>query len=217
MLRVGGFIPLSASDWPGMLVAVVFCQGCPWRCRYCHNPHLIPARREDELEWEQIIEFLRRRRGLLDGVVFSGGEPTLQRDLPDAMQEVRELGFKVGLHTSGSYPRRLAELLPLVDWVGMDIKAPLQDYPSITGVPDSGRQAFSSLEEILRSGAEHEIRTTVHPALLTSEQLAQLACDMAKLGVKKHVFQKFRREGCEDEALLNSPSNRRPFVAPATN
>ena len=117
-LRVGGLTPLSTTDWPGMLAAVVFCQGCPWRCGYCHNPDLIPARGDHEIPWEDVLAFLRRRQGLLDGVVFSGGEPTAQAGLADAMREVRALGFKIGLHTGGMYPQRLAAVLPLVDWVG---------------------------------------------------------------------------------------------------
>jgi pyruvate formate lyase activating enzyme len=138
MLRVGGLTPLSTTDWPGMLAAVVFCQGCPWRCGYCHNPDLIPPRGEHEIVWEEIIALLRRRQGLLDGVVFSGGEPTLQGDLAEAMREVRALGFKIGLHSGGAYPDRLAAVLPLVDWVGLDIKAPFDAYARITAAAGSG-------------------------------------------------------------------------------
>ncbi len=81
-LRVGGLSPHSSCDWPGQLVATVFAQGCPWACAYCHNPHLLPARGSDEIAWEEVLAFLRTRRGLLDGVVFTGGEPTLQEALP---------------------------------------------------------------------------------------------------------------------------------------
>ncbi|PKO61543.1 MAG: anaerobic ribonucleoside-triphosphate reductase activating protein, partial [Betaproteobacteria bacterium HGW-Betaproteobacteria-17] len=142
-LHVGGLTPLSTTDWPGMLAAVVFCQGCPWRCGYCHNPDLIPARGDHEIPWEDVLAFLRRRRGLLDGVVFSGGEPTAQAGLLDAMREVRELGFKIGLHTGGMYPQRLAAVLPLVDWVGLDVKAPFADYPRVTSVTGSGERAHA--------------------------------------------------------------------------
>ena len=107
-----------------MLAAVVFCQGCPWRCGYCHNPGLIPPQGEHEVRWESVLEFLQRRRDLLDGVVFSGGEPTLQSGLDDAIRDVRALGFKIGLHTGGMYPQRLESILQRVDWVGMDVKAP---------------------------------------------------------------------------------------------
>ncbi|MHB0973444.1 MAG: anaerobic ribonucleoside-triphosphate reductase activating protein [Thiobacillus sp.] len=201
VLRVGGFTPLSSTDWPGMLAAVVFCQGCPWRCRYCHNPDLIPARGEHEIPWEDVLAFLRRRQGLLDGVVFSGGEPTLQASLADAMREVRALGYKVGLHTGGMYPEKLAAVLPLVDWVGMDVKAPFADYPAITGVAGSGSRASTGLQRVLASGVDHEIRTTVHPVLLSSSDLADMGRGLAARGVKHYVIQAFRSQGCRDKGL----------------
>lgn len=122
-LHVGGFVPFTSTDYPDALSAVVFCQGCPWRCGYCHNPHLIPARADVHHDFDAILAWLASRRGLLDAVVFSGGEPTAQPGLVHAMQQVRRLGFLVGLHTSGAYPRRLADALPLTDWVGLDVKA----------------------------------------------------------------------------------------------
>ena len=123
-LAIAGLVPLSTCDWPGKLVATVFLQGCPWQCTYCHNPDLISPRTPGQVPFERVRELLAKRRGLLDGVVFSGGEPTRQRALGSAMREVRELGFGVGLHTGGSYPARLREVIGLVDWVGIDIKAP---------------------------------------------------------------------------------------------
>ena len=212
-LRVGGLTPLSTTDWPGMLAAVVFCQGCPWRCGYCHNPGLIPARGENEIPWDDVLAFLRRRQGLLDGVVFSGGEPTLQPGLADAMREVRALGFRVGLHTGGAYPRRLAEVLPLVDWVGLDAKAPLADYPRITGVAGSGERARSSLERVLASGVAHDIRTTVHPALLADADVVNLAQDLSAHGVKHYVIQAFRSQGCADAALIQDARRERPLAS----
>jgi pyruvate formate lyase activating enzyme len=211
MLRIGGFTPLSATDWPGMLSAVVFCQGCSWRCRYCHNPGLIPTQGEDEIRWEAVLEFLQRRRGLLDGVVFSGGEPTLQSALADAMREVRELGFKVGLHTAGIYPQRLEGVLPLVDWIGLDVKAPFADYARITGVPESGERARASLDLVLQSGVDHEIRTTVHPALLADEQVMAIAHDLAGRRVGCYVLQAFRREGCNEASLTQDWQRARPI------
>lgn len=213
MLRVGGFTPLSASDWPGMLAAVVFCQGCPWRCGYCHNPGLIPARGESEIPWSDVLGFLKRRQKLLDGVVFSGGEPTLQATLPDAMRAVRALGFRIGLHTGGMYPKRLAAVLPLVDWVGMDVKAPFSDYARITGVKDSGTPVRESLEMLLASGVEHEIRTTVHPVLLSDAELAAMAHELAGRGVKHYALQAFRGQGCGDDTLRQHAARERPLQA----
>lgn len=211
MLRVGGLTPLSTSDWPGMLAAVVFCQGCPWRCGYCHNPGLIPARGNHEIPWEDVLAFLRRRQGLLDGVVFSGGEPTAQAGLLDAMREVRALGFKVGLHTGGMYPQRLAAVLPLVDWVGLDVKAPFADYARVTGVAGSGERAHAGLREVVTSGVAHEVRTTVHPALLADAEVVGLAHDLAAQGVKYYIIQAFRNQGCDDADLCRNATRERPL------
>lgn len=200
-LRVGGLARLSACDWPGELVATIFCQGCPWSCGYCHNPHLIPPVAEQGIEWIEVLSFLACRRGLLDGVVFSGGEPTLQAALPDAMREVRALGFRVGLHSAGPYPARLADVLPLVDWIGFDVKAAFDDYERITGAAGSGIKAKASLAEVLASGVDCDIRTTVHPALLDPPARARLTADLDALGVREHRLQPFRAAGCANAAL----------------
>lgn len=194
-LRVGGLARLSTCDWPGELVATVFCQGCPWSCGYCHNPDLIPPDAERRIGWPDVLSFLDSRRGLLDGVVFSGGEPTLQAALPEAMRAVRALGFRVGLHTAGPYPARLAEVLTLVDWIGFDVKAAFDDYERITSVAGSGAKARAGLVQVLASGVACDIRTTVHDVLLDRAALARLASDLAALGVRDHRLQPFREVG----------------------
>ncbi len=205
-LRLGGLVALSTCDWPGQLVATVFCRGCPWRCRYCHNYHLQDTAAPPALSWAEMAAFLRRRRGLLDGVVFSGGEPVVQGGLAAAMAEARALGFAVGLHTAGPAPERLAPLLPLLDWVGFDVKAPFADYAALTGVAGSGEAARQSLMLLLHSGVAYEVRTTVHPALIDAAALAELVSTLAALGVRQHVLQPFRAEGCADATLAATAS-----------
>ncbi len=200
-LRVGGLVPFTLTDYPDALAAVVFCQGCPWRCGYCHNPHLIPARGDDERDFSSILDWLDTRRGLLDAVVFSGGEPTAQAELAGAVTAVKSLGFKVGLHTGGAYPRRLADVLPRIDWIGIDVKAAQTGYAEVTGVPDSAVPAFASLNLVIASGVAHEVRTTVHPALTPPAALLQLARELADRGVVRWVLQPFRATGCANEAL----------------
>jgi len=158
------------------------------------------------------MELLSRRVGLIDAVVFSGGEPTLDPALKNAILDVRSLGFEIGLHTSGAYPGRLADILTLVDWVGMDIKAPFASYERITGITGSGVQARSCVEAILSSGIAHEFRTTIHPALLPEDEIGELASALSKLGVQNYALQKFRATGCRDHRLANAnlsgyPSN----------
>lgn len=159
MLRIGGLTRCSANDYPDKLAAVVFCQGCAWRCGYCHNPELQPARGRTQIAWRDVLAFLAKRRGLLDAVVFSGGEPTQQSALKQAMAEVKRMGFLIGLHTAGIVPRRLAEVLPLVDWVGMDLKAPFNDHGRVTGVSGSARRARASLQLLRTSGVACEFHT----------------------------------------------------------
>jgi anaerobic ribonucleoside-triphosphate reductase activating protein len=199
--QVGGVTPFSATDYPGKLAAVLFVQGCPWRCGYCHNPHLQPRPAHSPLAWPQVLDFLMRRRGLLDAVVFSGGEPTFDPALAEAIAAVRELGFAVGLHSGGIYPRRLAEVLPLLDWIGLDIKAPFDDYEKITGVADSGRQARHCAEAVLAAGIDHEFRTTVHASLLGEADILALADVLAHMGVRNYALQAFRKQGCASSAL----------------
>lgn len=214
LLRVGGLTALSTTDYPGQLSAVVFCQGCPWRCGYCHNPHLLQAYGDaGGLRFDDIVGFLGRRVGLLDAVVFSGGEPLAQRAIAGAMHTVKALGFRIGLHTGGAYPERFAALLPLVDWVGFDVKTSFETYADITGVRGSGANAKRSAELLLASGVDHEFRTTVHPGQHAPEALAALARRLAVMGVRRYVLQQFRRDGCADASLCADRTP--PFVTDA--
>ena len=201
-LKVGGLVPFTATDYPGLLATVLFVQGCPWRCGYCHNPHLQPRTADSPLDWnDDVLAFLRRRVGLIDGVVFSGGEPTMDPGLGAAIRQARELGYKIGLHTGGTHPRRLAQVLPLVDWVGLDIKAGFDDYARITGVTGSGHPARASLQAVLDSGVDFECRTTVHPDLIDAQELVALGRALAQYGVRRYAVQVFRTQGCADEIL----------------
>lgn len=143
-LKVAGITPFTSIDFPGKLAAVAFLQGCPWQCIYCQNPWMQSRAFAPDLEhssWEELEKLLSRRKGLLDGVVFSGGEPLTDPALKSAIEEVKSLGMAVGLHTSGSYPRHLKEVIGLVDWVGLDVKAPpetprfLKPSRSVRGAP----------------------------------------------------------------------------------
>lgn len=200
-LRVAGLTRLSTCDWPGELVATIFCQGCGWDCLYCHNPSLRPAESESCLPWDEVVAFLESRKGLLDGVVFSGGEATLQASLLDAVQEVWKLGFRIGLHTAGMAPERFEKLLPWLDWVGFDVKAPFADYAKITQVEKSGETARASLRLLLASGVPFEARTTLHPALLSLDTMLKLKEELLGLGVTDYAVQRFRSEGTCAESL----------------
>ncbi len=201
---VGGFVPFTTVDYPGHLAAVVFCQGCTWRCRYCHNPHLQPFC-QGRWSWDDILSLLGERRNFLEAVVFSGGEPTAQPALPAAIRAVRDLGYKIGIHTAGIFPERLADVLPLVDWVGLDVKAPFDErYDRITGRSDSFEAPAESLRLLLASGVSYELRTTVHPGLHSPADMDAISQTLSSLHALPATIQEFRPAGCTDPELLES-------------
>lgn len=208
-LQIAGLVGYSTCDWPGKLAATVFLQGCPWQCTYCHNPSLIDPRAPGTIAWKEVETLLERRRGLLDGVVFSGGEPTRQLALGAAMERVRTAGYGVGLHTGGAHPARLAAILPLVDWIGLDIKAMPEQFEAITRTRGGARQAFQSLDLVLESGVDVQVRTTVDPTVMSEDDVARLTAHLAERGVREHVIQTVRVEGTTgeyQEALARSRS-----------
>ena len=201
LLRVGGLEPFTTVDFPGRLSAVVFCQGCPWRCRYCHNTHLQPFV-TGVMSWAEVEAFLLSRRGFLDAVVFSGGEPTAQASLLRAILRVREFGYRVALHTAGIYPGILARVLPWIDWVGFDVKAPLDArYDAVVGRTGASAAVRESLRLLLDSGVGFELRTTLHPTLLDPNARVEIDSQLAALGAPPTRWQPFRAIGCNDSVL----------------
>lgn len=205
-LVIGGLTRFSTVDYPGYIAAVIHCQGCPWRCTYCHNPHLQPVDAAGEFSWHDIADWLDSRHGLLEAVVFSGGEPLLQRGLACAMYQVREMGYRVALHTAGIYSDRLAGILPLVDWIGFDVKAAFEDYGRITRAK-GGCEARRSLSLLLAAGKPHEIRCTVDEDQLSVADGERLAKQAAQLGVDRLVLQAKRDVDGRVQAISA------PFVA----
>lgn len=207
-LNIGGLTAFTTIDFPGHLAAVIFLQGCAWRCPYCHNPHLLGVTQEGN-DWEMLQAFLKERQGFLDGVVFSGGEPLLQSGLADAIAQVKEMGFKVALHTAGANPQRLEKYLPMLDWVGLDVKASFDQYLAITGIKGSGDKVQESLKLLLESGVNYEVRTTVDPDFFTPDTLLNLAEILETAGVKHYALQQCREvEGnnVKPSMLFNDPA-----------
>jgi len=202
-LKTGGIEPFSTLDYPNHLSAVVFCRGCQWRCRYCHNVSLQSISKSQCINWEDVICFLEGRKNILEAVVFSGGEPLLQYlSLIEAINDVRHFGFKIGLHTSGYSSTRLKKVIPFIDWIGIDIKATKEKYSQITGIPNSGIQAWKSVEIIAKSNVQYECRTTVHALLHTAKDILEIARNLRNIGVKNFVIQHFRPKGCVDINLI---------------
>ena len=161
-LSIAGVETFSMVDYPGQMSAVIFTQGCPWRCPFCHNAELQTIKTETGFVWKNFLKFLEERKGRLNAVVFSGGEPLMQDSLIEAIAEVKKIGdFKIGLHTGGYRPEMLKKVLPYVDWVGFDIKAPLEEsrYQEIIQVNQLSK-VKESLDLLLKSGKHFECRTT---------------------------------------------------------
>jgi pyruvate formate lyase activating enzyme len=208
-IRVGGIQALTTVEWEGRLSAVLFLAGCPWRCRYCQNPHLIAPPPSALIPWSEVVRFLDERRGFLDAVVFSGGEPTFQDDLPTATAVVRGLGYEVAVHTNGHSPTALARLLEAgtVDHVALDVKAPFQSYEAVTGIRGSGDLAARSAQIVVSSGIAHEFRTTYHPALLSHHGLVTIARSLRAMGAQAYFLQAYRALGATDRALRDAPQS----------
>lgn len=194
-LVIGGLTPFSTVDYPGKLAAVVFCRGCALACDYCHNAHLqarTPA--ETDLEWRDVFGFLTARAGMLDAVVFSGGEALIQRDLSAAVEDVAGLGYEIGLHTAGLSPRVLRRVLGWLSWVGFDVKAPFDDY-GVVGSPKAGEAARACLDLLLGSRADHEVRMTIHAPKIGRRAVEWAIKTLPAMGVKNFALQRARRPG----------------------
>ena len=210
-LIIGGFVPFTTIDFPTVNSAcVVFCQGCIWRCPYCQNKDLQPLK-ENEFTWENVFNEIKERKGFLDGVVFSGGEPIIQGTLLDAIKQVKSEGFKVAIHTSGAVPENLKKIIKYLDWVGFDVKAPYDKYDLITNYKNSGAAAKQSLDIVIESGVKFECRTTVDPNLLTRDDVFKIAKDINAQGVKNFAIQKcfddernLKFSDCFDEDFINN-------------
>jgi pyruvate formate lyase activating enzyme len=170
---IGGFQRFTLSDFPGKIAVIVFLQGCNFRCPFCHNGSLLSPQPERPVPVEEIMQFLQEKRKKIGGVVLSGGEPTLQKDLERFIKPVKSMGYAVKLDTNGSRPEVIAQLITkkLLDYIAMDIKAPFEKYPVLCGTQINCSTIKKSIETITASGVPHHFRTTYVPSLLTRDDL----------------------------------------------
>lgn len=194
---IGGLQKTSLLDFPEKIAAIVFTMGCNFRCGYCHNPELING----EAKIEEVFEFLKTRQGKLDGVVITGGEPCLQKDLPEFIKQVKELGFAVKLDTNGSFPEMLEKVLPDLDYVAMDIKAPLEKYSQIVNVDVDTSKILKSIEVLKNGGVDYEFRTTVVKSQLSFEDFEKIG--QLIQGAPRYYLQRFEASKILDKGLEN--------------
>lgn len=191
-MKVAGLVPFTTIDFPERLAGVVFFQGCPLKCPYCHNPNLQDFNQEGTISWEEVLSFFSERKKRLDGVVLSGGEPLMQPNILKAIQEIKELGFQIAIHTSGIYPQKMKEILSLVDWVGLDIKAPKEKYNILSGREKVSTAVFETLKILSDSDIDFEVRTTLDPNHLTIDDVYLLASELKEYRIPQFALQKYR-------------------------
>lgn len=210
---------MTLIDFPGELAAIVFTQGCNFRCQFCYNPMLVWPEKEGKLKYQRdhsrikeddLFAFLKSRKGKLSGVVITGGEPTLHKDLPDFIKKIKDAGFKIKLDSNGTNPEMLEKVLEekLIDYLAMDIKAPLDKYEEVIGVKvrpvksgEAGAKLFNgvnleniqkSIKIIKESGVSYEFRTTLVPSLHKKEDIEEMGKLIA--GADKWYLQFFKSD-----------------------
>lgn len=196
-MKIYGLQKLTLLDYPEKTACTIFTGGCNFRCPFCHNALLVTdiddAKTYSE---EEILDFLSKRRGLLDGVCITGGEPLINSDIADFIRKIKDLGYKVKLDTNGTFPKRLKELIDnrLVDYVAMDIKNSKEKYGKTAGMKNVSLSDIEKSINLLKlSGIDYEFRTTVVKELHTEEDISRIA-EWIK-DAKRYFLQNFEDSG----------------------
>lgn len=195
-MLISGLQKLTLLDYPGQVACTVFTGGCNFRCPFCHNaPLVLPEQLAHDSSEQAVLDFLKKRVGVLDGVAITGGEPLLHKDIPAFLEKVRALGYKIKLDTNGSFPERLEEIVRagLVDRVAMDIKNAPELYSAAVGVEVSMEDIERSKEFLLSGVIDYEFRTTVVKGLHTKESIVGAARWIQ--GAKEYYLQQFKDSG----------------------
>ncbi len=187
---VSGLVKSSLIDYPGHIALVIFTPGCNLDCFYCHNRHLLESL-EPIMAFEDVLVFLEKRKGLLDGVVFTGGEPTLYPDLSKYMKMIQSMGYKIKLDTNGHHPEVVQQLIQdqVLDYIAIDYKAPAYLYSQIAGIYADARKVQETIQIVHESALDYEVRTTVVPQL-TLTDLIQIAMELPIL--KRYCLNSYR-------------------------
>lgn len=205
-MRIAGMQKLSLLDYPGHTAATIFTEGCNFRCPFCHNATLISTEESSPLGTNEVISFLLKRRGLLDGVCISGGEPLLHNDLAYFLRQIKDLGFLLKLDTNGSFPDRLQDLLNegLLDYIAMDIKAAPEKYSQACGVTINFGDIQKSVNILMKGRTDYEFRTTMVQELQQPKDFLEIAHWLN--GAKKYYLQAFKDTGNLLQSGLHSYS-----------
>ncbi|MFA6171013.1 MAG: anaerobic ribonucleoside-triphosphate reductase activating protein [Patescibacteria group bacterium] len=209
-MEIGGLQKFSLLDYPGKIAAIVFTQGCNFRCHYCYNPVLVWPKRRGKVKYPSpkgegqeghprikegdLFDFLKKRKGKLDGVVVTGGEPTIQPDLPEFLAKIKKLGYLIKLDTNGSNPKMLSRIFKekLADYIAMDLKAAPEEYEKACGIKFGLDKIKKSIKIIRESGVAREFRTTAVPGLVDKSDIEALG-KLIK-GEENWFLQGFKKE-----------------------
>ena len=203
-MLIGGVEKTSLVDYPEKLTAVVFTIGCNFRCGYCHNPELIKLKEDSKiLDETDLFVYLEKRKGLLDAVTITGGEPTLQPDLYNFIKKIKNIGYLIKLDTNGTNPEVLEKLLRenLLDYIAMDIKNSIDNYNKVVRNFTDKEKILKSIDLIMKSGLDYEFRTTTLKSLISLEDFEKIG-EMIK-GAKNYYIQKFIPSKILNENLIN--------------
>ena len=201
MIRRLGLVKTSLIDYPGKVAAVLFTPGCNFRCPYCHNPELVQGPvPEDFIAFDEILRFLEKRRPVLGGVVITGGEPLLHRNIGNLLTAIRELGLPVKIDTNGSFPEVLENLRP--DFVAMDIKTSFSNYPRVLSpgakTEELVEQMRRSLKILIQSGIPHQLRTTMVPGIVDEKDFDDIIPEVQ--GADSYLLSGYRNQRTLDSA-----------------
>ncbi len=206
---IGGFQKVTLTDYPDNLAAIIFTQGCNLKCPYCYNHILNKQEEKPEFSKDEILDFLKKRRGKLDALVITGGEPTLHKDLEEFVKNVKNIGYLIKLDTNGTFPEVIERLCKenLIDYIAMDFKAPRDKYNRLTGIDIEFGKIKKTIKNIMDSGKDYEFRTTMVPDLLTKEDILGMGKEIR--GAKKWYLQKFISN---IDLIDNSFKEKKPFT-----
>jgi len=209
-MRIGGFQKFSLIDYPHKVAAVIFTQGCDFRCPFCHNADLVlPEKFLPPVNEEEVFKFLTKRQDQLTGVVVTGGEPTIHGDLPDFLKKIKDLGYSVKLDTNGNNPQALKKLIQekLVNYIAMDIKTSFSRYPEAAGVSVDVGRIQESIKIIIGSGLDYHFRTTVVCKFISDSDLQDIANNL--IDAKRYLLQGF---SAKTQILDNTLKDARPYT-----
>jgi len=202
-MLIGGLQKSTLVDYPGKVAATVFTLGCNYHCPFCQNPELVDPekiKKQPQIKTEAFFDFLKLRKGLLDGVCLTGGEPLIQPDILDFIRRIKKQGFLVKLDTNGGQPAKLKKLFQknLLDFVAMDIKSSQENYSKAAGVKVNLKDIQKNIDLIQQSGVDYEFRTTVAPGIIDKKEIEKIGQWLK--GAKKFALQQFRTEKTLDKS-----------------